>query len=134
MTSDRLALVELIEKGPDLDLLREMMGCVAQRLMDVDVQALCGAGYSERGAQRANPPNRHRERDWETRAGRYRARTRSCAAGAASRGSCVLQWDGDPRPKCGQRPRATKPYFRCSHGSRSFRPGGTRSTAATRKG
>ncbi len=49
MTSDRLALVELIEKGPDLDLLREMIGCVAQRLVDVDVPALCGAGYSERG-------------------------------------------------------------------------------------
>lgn len=91
MTSDRLALVELIEKGPDLDLLREMIGCVAQRLVDVDVPALCGAGYSERGAQRANPRNRQRERDWETCAGRYRARTRSCATGATSRGSCVLQ-------------------------------------------
>jgi len=72
MTSDRLALVELIEKGPDLDVLREIIGCVAQRLVDIDVQALCGAGYGERGAQRANPRNRQRDRDWETCAGRYR--------------------------------------------------------------
>lgn len=45
MTNDGMALAELIEKRSDADLLREMIGFVAQRLMDVDVQGLCSAGY-----------------------------------------------------------------------------------------
>jgi hypothetical protein len=43
MTNDRMALAELIEKGSDVDLLREMIGFVSQRLMDCDVEALCAA-------------------------------------------------------------------------------------------
>lgn len=69
MTNDRMALAELLEKGSDVDLLREMIGFVAQRLMDVDVQGLCSAGYGERTAERANSRNGYRERIWETRAG-----------------------------------------------------------------
>ena len=69
MTNDRMALAELIEKGSDADLLREMIGFVAQRLMDVDVESLCGAGYGERTTERANSRNGYRGRLWETRAG-----------------------------------------------------------------
>ncbi len=47
MTDDRMALAELLEKGSDGDLLREMIGFMAQRLMDADVQALVGAGPGE---------------------------------------------------------------------------------------
>jgi putative transposase len=64
-----MALAELIEKGSDVDLLREMIGFVAQRLMEVDVESLCGAGYGERSAERANSRNGYRDRLWETRAG-----------------------------------------------------------------
>ncbi len=39
-----MALAELLEKGSDRDLLREMIGFVAQRLMDLDVDGLVGAG------------------------------------------------------------------------------------------
>jgi putative transposase len=46
-----------------------MIGFVAQRLMDVDVESLCGAGYGERSAERANSRNGYRDRLWETRAG-----------------------------------------------------------------
>ncbi|MBA3777176.1 MAG: hypothetical protein H0X11_12180 [Betaproteobacteria bacterium] len=38
-----MALAQLLEKGSDADLLREMVGYVAQRLMGPDVEGLCGA-------------------------------------------------------------------------------------------
>lgn len=50
MTNERMALAELLEKGSDSDLLREMIGYVAQRLMEADVESLVGA--RPRGAQR----------------------------------------------------------------------------------
>ena len=33
---------------PDADLLREMIGCAAERPMELDVGAATGAGYSEK--------------------------------------------------------------------------------------
>jgi putative transposase len=69
MTKASMSLAELAEKGPDADLLRQMIQFVAQRLMDMDVETLCGAGYGERSAERANSRNGYRERVWETRAG-----------------------------------------------------------------
>jgi putative transposase len=69
MTKASMSLAELAEKGPDGDLLREMIRFVAQRLMDMDVETLCGAAYGERSAERANSRNGYRERVWETRAG-----------------------------------------------------------------
>ncbi len=69
MTKASMSLAELAEKGPDADLLREMIQFVAQRLMDMDVETLCGAGYGERSAERANSRNGYRDRVWETRAG-----------------------------------------------------------------
>jgi putative transposase len=69
MTDDRMALAELIEKGSDVDLLREMVGFMAQRLMELDVEVLCQAGWGERSTQRANSRNGFRERAWDTRAG-----------------------------------------------------------------
>jgi putative transposase len=69
MTTDRMALRELLEKGPDVDLLREMIGYVAQRLMTLEVESLCGAGHGERTPERTNLRNGHRDRLWETRAG-----------------------------------------------------------------
>ena len=69
MTDDRMALAELLEKGSDGDLLREMIGFMAQRLMDVDVQALVGAAPGERSETRENWRNGYRDRTWHTRAG-----------------------------------------------------------------
>ncbi|MBI2312708.1 MAG: transposase [Betaproteobacteria bacterium] len=69
MTDDRMALAELIEKGSDVDLLREVIGFVAQRLMNVDVEELCSAGYGERSTERSNSRNGYLDRIWETRAG-----------------------------------------------------------------
>lgn len=69
MTKASMALADLAEKGADTDFLREMIQYVAQRLMEMDVETLCGAGYGERSAERANSRNGYRERVWETRAG-----------------------------------------------------------------
>ena len=69
MTDERMALAELLEKGSDKDLLREMIGFVAQRLMELDVDGLVGAAHGERNEGRENWRNGHREREWHTRSG-----------------------------------------------------------------
>jgi putative transposase len=69
MTDDRMALAQLLEKGSDSDLLREMIGYVAQRLMQLDVEGLVGAAPGERGEDRENWRNGYRDRDWHTRSG-----------------------------------------------------------------
>ena len=69
MTDVRMALTQLLEKGSDADLLREMVGYVAQRLMELDVEGLCGAGHGERSGERENWRNGYRDRAWETRTG-----------------------------------------------------------------
>ena len=68
-TKKTIALGELVEKGADADLLREMIQYVAQRMMDMDVEGLCQAAYGERSAERANSRNGYRDRPWDTRAG-----------------------------------------------------------------
>ena len=47
MTIDRLHLAELIEKGSDVDLLREMMTFVVDRMLDLVVESLTGAASGE---------------------------------------------------------------------------------------
>ncbi len=69
MTKVSMALAELAEKGPDSDIVRELVSHVVQRLMSFEVQNLCEAGYGERTDDRANSRNGYRERLWETRAG-----------------------------------------------------------------
>jgi putative transposase len=69
MAKASMALAELVEKGADTDVLRDMIQYVAQRLMDLDVEALCGAPYGERSPERVNSRNGYRERVWDTRAG-----------------------------------------------------------------
>ena len=66
MTTNKgtMALAELAEKGADVDLLREMIRFVAQRLMDMNVETLCGAGYGERTGERVNRRNGYRPRMW----------------------------------------------------------------------
>ena len=50
MTDDTIAFQKQLEKTSDADLLREMIGFAAERLMalEVQVQALTGAGHGER--------------------------------------------------------------------------------------
>jgi len=53
MTKTSIALTELAEKGGDVDLVRDMLHFVAQRLMEADVEGLWGAPYGERAVPRA---------------------------------------------------------------------------------
>ena len=69
ITIDRIALKELVEKGSDADLLREMIAFIAGRMMELEVEGLTGAGHGERSPTRINQRNGYRERTWETRAG-----------------------------------------------------------------
>jgi len=69
MTDERMALKALVEKTSDADLLNEMIGFAANRLMALEAEALCNAGRHERTADRVNYRNGYRDRMWETRAG-----------------------------------------------------------------
>ena len=69
MTADMMNLQALLEKSSDTDLLREMIAFAAQRLMDLEVESMTGAGHGVRSADRLNYRNGYRDRDWETRAG-----------------------------------------------------------------
>ncbi len=69
MTKPTIALSELAEKGADAELLKHMIQFVAQRLMELDVETLCGAGYGIKSDERSNSRNGYRDRLWQTRAG-----------------------------------------------------------------
>ena len=69
MTDEMMSLRTLLEKSSDAELLREMVGFAAQRLMELEVESLTGAAHGERSAERINHRNGYRDRVWETRAG-----------------------------------------------------------------
>ena len=70
MTDERMALLELIEKGADADLVRELLAFASERLMAAEVDQLTGVTAGVRSPDRINHRNGYRERGWETRVGR----------------------------------------------------------------
>jgi putative transposase len=70
MTDDRMALLELVEKGADADLVREMLAFAAERVMEAEAEVAAGAAKGARTPLREAHRNGYRERDWDTRAGR----------------------------------------------------------------
>lgn len=84
MTEEMMALRTMLEKGTDADVLREMIGFAAERLMALEVQGLTGAGHGERSPERLVQRNGYRDRDWETRAGTAGSATSGCRRGRPS--------------------------------------------------
>ena len=52
MTDDMMNLRSLVEKSADADLLREMIGFAAEKLMALEVGTKTGAEYGEKNASR----------------------------------------------------------------------------------
>jgi putative transposase len=72
MAEERMAGVEALHKlleSAAPDVLREILTEAVTKLMGLEVDALCGAGYGERSAERVNARNGYRSRAWDTRLG-----------------------------------------------------------------
>ena len=74
MTTERLALAELMEKAGDSDFLRAVAEAALQLLMEADVEGLIGAGRHERSMERLNYRNGYRDRTLDTRLGQLQLR------------------------------------------------------------
>ena len=85
--SETAALRALLSETSDTHLLAEMLGFVADRLMALDIDRLCGASAHERSDDRVNRRNDCRSRAWETRAGRVDMKIPKLRRGTCSRSS-----------------------------------------------
>ena len=84
MTQDRMQLSELLEKAGADEFVRDMIGFVAQRLMELDIDNRCGASHGERTDARTNSRNGFGDRQWDTRAGSVALRIPKLRAGSYS--------------------------------------------------
>ncbi len=78
MTETMIDLPGVIARSDDADFLRDLIQDAAQRLMDIEVAAVCGAGHGERSPDRENQRNGYRPRQWDTRAGAIGRKTSIC--------------------------------------------------------
>jgi len=95
MAEERIDGFEGLRKlvaGAEPDLLRELVEGMVTRLMSAEVDAICGAGYGERSAERVNARNGYRTRPWDTRVG-----TMALAIPKLREGSYYPSWLLEPR-------------------------------------
>lgn len=91
-TMQAIALLRKQVEDGVVDLPRELLRAAAERLMNAEADALCGAGYGERSDERVNQRNGYRKRDWDTRVG-----TVSLAIPKLRTGSYFPEWLLEPR-------------------------------------
>jgi putative transposase len=95
VATDSLDALEWLRKHLEQDspdLLREMVVSFAERLMSAEADAVCGAAYGERSAERVNSRNGYRHRALDTRAG-----TVDLAVPKLREGSYYPGWLLEPR-------------------------------------
>jgi transposase-like protein len=86
-------VAERLERA-EPDLLRSMLSTFVQVLMSAEADALCGASYGSRSAERVNSRNGYRARDFDTRAGTVRSPSRSCGRAPTSLSGCWSDGSG----------------------------------------
>jgi putative transposase len=64
MSDEMMDLQSLVEKAPDADFLRAMIGYAAKRLMELEVGALTNAAWGEKDPARLVQRNGYRGRTW----------------------------------------------------------------------
>jgi len=69
MTKPMMDMRALVENSADADLLREMIGFAAERLIELEVGTKTGADYGEKSSERLAQRIGYRDRDWQTRTG-----------------------------------------------------------------
>jgi putative transposase len=67
------------------DVLRELLTTFIHTLMGAEADALCGAGYGQRSAERTNQRNGYRHRQFDTRTGTLDLAIPSCDTTRTSR-------------------------------------------------
>ena len=76
------------------DLLRQMRTAFIDALVSAQADAVCGAEYGVRSAERVNTRNGYRAREFDTRAGTLEVAIASCAPGRMSPTGCWSAGNG----------------------------------------
>ncbi len=92
MTDERMALLELVEKGADADLVRDMLAFAADRIMDAEAEVAACAAKGARSPLREVYRNGYREQQ--------RGQGERTAAHRASSQGGLLAGTGRYRDRC----------------------------------